>query len=116
MATGAIEVIIDTARVLNRSETPPFEIEAGIDTDELTRMKWRFLDIRRPEVLAALQLRDRVTQRFRKSLEHRGFMEVETPILGRSTPEGARDFVVPSGSTRASTTLCPSPPSSTNSS
>ncbi len=96
METGAIEVIIDTARVLNRSETPPFEIEAGIDTDELTRMKWRFLDIRRPEVFAALQLRDRVTQRFRKSLEHRGFMEVETPILGRSTPEGARDFIVPS--------------------
>jgi aspartyl-tRNA synthetase len=96
METGDIEVVITAARVLNASETPPFEIEAGIDTDELTRMKWRYLDIRRPEVLAALQLRDRVTQRFRKSLEHRGFMEVETPILGKSTPEGARDFIVPS--------------------
>jgi aspartyl-tRNA synthetase len=84
------------ATVLNRSETPPFEIEAGIDTDELTRMKWRYLDIRRPEVAAALVLRDRVSQRFRKSLETRGFIEVETPILGRSTPEGARDFIVPS--------------------
>ena len=96
MPTGEVEVIIHGAEVLNRSETPPFEIEAGIDTDELTRMKWRYLDIRRPEVLAALELRDRVTQRFRKSLEKRGFMEVETPILGKSTPEGARDFIVPS--------------------
>jgi len=96
MATGEIEVIVTSASVLNRSETPPFEIEAGIDTDELTRLKWRYLDIRRPEVLAALQLRDRVTQRFRKALEHRGFVEVETPILTKSTPEGARDFIVPS--------------------
>jgi aspartyl-tRNA synthetase len=96
MATGEVEVVITAAEVLNRSQTPPFEIEAGIETDELTRMKWRYLDIRRPEVLAALQLRDRVTQRFRKSLEQRGFMEVETPILTKSTPEGARDFIVPS--------------------
>jgi len=96
MPTGEIEVAVTAATVLNRSETPPFEIEAGIDTDELTRLKWRYLDVRRPEVLAALQLRDRVTQRFRKSLEHRGFMEVETPILTKSTPEGARDFIVPS--------------------
>ena len=96
MPTGEVEVVIREATVLNRSETPPFEIEAGIDTDELTRLKWRYLDIRRPEMLAALQLRDRVTQRFRKSLEHRGFMEVETPILTKSTPEGARDFIVPS--------------------
>ncbi len=96
MPTGEVEIVIREAEVLNRSETPPFEIEAGIDTDELTRLKWRYLDIRRPEMLAALQLRDRVTQRFRKSLEHRGFMEVETPILTKSTPEGARDFIVPS--------------------
>ncbi len=96
MPTGEVEVIITAATVLNRAETPPFEIEAGIDTDELTRLKWRYLDIRRPEVFSALQLRDRVTQRFRKSLEHRGFMEVETPILTKSTPEGARDFIVPS--------------------
>jgi aspartyl-tRNA synthetase len=96
MATGAVEVLMTSATVLNRSETPPFEIEAAIETDELTRLKWRYLDIRRPEVLAALQLRDRVTQRFRRALEHRGFMEVETPILTKSTPEGARDFIVPS--------------------
>ncbi|TLM98898.1 MAG: aspartate--tRNA ligase [Actinobacteria bacterium] len=96
MPTGEVEVVVTGATVLNRSETPPFEIEAGIDTDELTRLKWRYLDIRRPDVLSALVLRDRVTQRFRKSLEDRGFMEVETPILTKSTPEGARDFIVPS--------------------
>ena len=96
MSTGEVEVIIHSAEVLNRSDTPPFEIESGIDCDELTRLKWRYLDIRRPEMLSALVLRDRVTQRFRKSLEHRGFIEVETPILTKSTPEGARDFIVPS--------------------
>jgi aspartyl-tRNA synthetase len=96
LATGEVEVVITGTTVLNESLTPPFEIEAGIETDETTRLKYRYVDIRRPEVLAALSLRDRVTQRFRKSLEHRGFMEVETPILGRSTPEGARDFLVPS--------------------
>ncbi len=96
LATGEIEIIATEVTVLNRSETPPFEIEAGIETDELTRMRWRYLDIRRPEVLAALMLRDRITQRFRRSLEHRGFVEVETPMLGKSTPEGARDFIVPS--------------------
>ena len=96
MSTGEVEVIINSAEVLNRSDTPPFEIESGIDCDELTRLKWRYLDIRRPEMLSALVLRDRVTQRFRKSLEHRGFIEVETPILTKSTPEGARDFIVPS--------------------
>lgn len=96
MATGEVEVIITEATVLNTSETPPFEIEPGIDTDEVTRMRYRYLDIRRPEVFAALALRDRVVQRFRRSLEGHGFMEVETPILGKSTPEGARDFIVPS--------------------
>ncbi|HEX9093992.1 MAG TPA: aspartate--tRNA ligase [Coriobacteriia bacterium] len=96
LATGEIEVAITSATVLAEAVTPPFEIEAGIETDEVTRLKYRYVDIRRPEVLAALTLRDRVTQRFRRSLESRGFIEVETPILGRSTPEGARDFLVPS--------------------
>jgi aspartyl-tRNA synthetase len=95
MVTGEVEVEIHDAKVLNRSETPPFEIEAGIETDELTRLRWRYLDIRRPEVLSALMLRDKVTQQFRRSLEDRGFIEVETPILTKSTPEGARDFIVP---------------------
>jgi len=96
LATGEIEVIITSAVVLNTSETPPFEIDSAIETDETLRLKYRYIDLRRPEVLDSLMLRDRVTQRFRKSLEHRGFIEVETPILGKSTPEGARDFIVPS--------------------
>jgi aspartyl-tRNA synthetase len=96
LATGEIEVIVTAVEVLAESLTPPFEIEAGIETDETTRLRYRYIDVRRPEVLAALELRDRVTQRFRKSLGERGFIEVETPILTKSTPEGARDFLVPS--------------------
>ncbi|MBC7266971.1 MAG: aspartate--tRNA ligase [Coriobacteriia bacterium] len=96
LATGEVEVLVTDAEVLNRSETPPFEVESAIATDETLRLKYRYIDMRRPEVLDALVLRDRITQRFRKSLEHRGFIEVETPMLGRSTPEGARDFIVPS--------------------
>jgi len=96
LATGAVEVIITSAEVLNSSETPPFEIDSAFETDETLRLKYRYIDIRRPEVLDSFLLRDRVTQRFRKSLEHRGFLEIETPILGKSTPEGARDFIVPS--------------------
>ena len=96
MATGAVEVVVGSVTVLNTAETPPFEVEDGIDTDETTRMRYRYIDIRRPEMLSALVLRDRVTQAFRRSLGDRGFMEVETPILTKSTPEGARDFIVPS--------------------
>ncbi len=96
MVTGAIEVAVETVTVLNTAETPPFEVEDGIETDETTRMRYRYVDIRRPEMLAGLLLRDRVTQGFRRALESRGFVEVETPILTKSTPEGARDFIVPS--------------------
>jgi len=96
LATGEVEVIITSAEVLNRSETPPFEIEVASETDEALRLKYRYIDLRRPEMLDALLMRDRVAQRFRKSLEQRGFVEVETPILTKSTPEGARDFIVPS--------------------
>jgi len=96
LVTGAVEVIVTEAEVLNSSETPPFEIDSALETDETLRLKYRYIDIRRPEVMETFLLRDRVTQRFRKSLEHRGFLEIETPILGKSTPEGARDFIVPS--------------------
>ncbi|MHB1341776.1 MAG: aspartate--tRNA ligase [Coriobacteriia bacterium] len=96
LATGEVEVVISSAEVLNTSETPPFEIDSAIETDETLRLKYRYIDLRRPEVLNSFVLRDKVTQRFRKALEHRGFLEIETPILGRSTPEGARDFIVPS--------------------
>ncbi|MDR2714712.1 MAG: aspartate--tRNA ligase [Coriobacteriales bacterium] len=95
MLTGEIEVLIDEVQVLNAAKTPPFPIEDGIDTDELTRLRWRYLDIRRPEVLSALKLRSTVTAALHTALNARGFIEVETPIMGRSTPEGARDFLVP---------------------
>ena len=95
LSTGAIEIEATSMQVLSESKTPPFAIEDGIDTDEITRMRWRFLDIRRPEVLNALKLRSDVTRAMRNALGDRGFMEVETPVLGKSTPEGARDFIVP---------------------
>ena len=96
MATGQIEVLAKKLSVLNTSVTPPFAIEDGIETDETTRMKWRYLDIRRPEMFEALHLRHKVAQAMRTALNERGFLEVETPILANSTPEGARDYIVPS--------------------
>lgn len=96
MATGEIEVLASSLEVLNTSVTPPFSIEDGIETDETTRMKWRYMDLRRPEMYANLKLRHDVAQAMRKALNERGFIEVETPILANSTPEGARDFLVPS--------------------
>ena len=96
MVTGEIEVLASELEILNTSVTPHFSIEDGIETDETTRMKWRYLDLRRPEMYATLLLRHQVAQAMRQSLNKRGFLEVETPILANSTPEGARDFLVPS--------------------
>ncbi len=96
MATGQIEVLASSIQVLNKSITPPFAIEDGIETDETTRMKWRYLDLRRPEMHANIKLRHTVAQAMRRALDERGFLEVETPILANSTPEGARDYIVPS--------------------
>lgn len=96
MATGEIEVLARSLQVLNTSVTPPFAIEDGIETDETTRMKWRYMDLRRPEMFNALKLRHTVAQAMRAALNKRGFIEVETPILANSTPEGARDYLVPS--------------------
>ncbi len=96
MATGEIEVLASKVRVLNESVTPPFSIEDGIETDETTRMKWRYMDLRRPEMYNNLRLRHTVAQAMRAALNERGFIEVETPILANSTPEGARDYLVPS--------------------
>ena len=96
MVTGEIEVLATSVEVLNTSVTPHFSIEDGIETDETTRMKWRYLDLRRPEMYANLLLRHKVAQAMRQALNERGFIEVETPILANSTPEGARDYLVPS--------------------
>ncbi len=96
LATGEVEVLTDSAQVLNTSVTPPFQIEDGIETSEDTRLRYRYLDIRRPEMMANLRLRSDFTFAIRQALHNREFMEVETPSLFKSTPEGARDFIVPS--------------------
>jgi len=94
--TGDIEVLVETLKVLNTSKTPPFTIENNTDGGEDIRMKYRYLDIRRNPVKESLLFRHRVSMEVRNYLSKNGFIEVETPYLIKSTPEGARDFVVPS--------------------
>ncbi len=96
MNTGDIEVIVSEMSVLNAAKTPPFTIENESDGGEDVRMKYRYLDLRRPVVQENIMLRHRVAQESRRYLNEMGFLEIETPFLIRSTPEGARDFVVPS--------------------
>ncbi|MGH2830496.1 MAG: aspartate--tRNA ligase [Actinomycetota bacterium] len=96
LPTGEIEVRARTVQVLSPSQTPPFVIEDGVDADEVTRLKYRYLDLRRPEMQRILRLRHRVGKGIRDYLDARGFVHVDTPDLTRSTPEGARDFLVPS--------------------
>ena len=94
--TGEIEIILDTVKILSRSEIPPFTIEDNTDGGDEIRMKYRYLDLRRTAVRQNLELRHRMTMEVRRYLDSLGFLEVETPMLIGSTPEGARDFVVPS--------------------
>ena len=96
MPTGDIEIKVDSINILNRSVTPPFTIEENSDGGEDIRAKYRYLDLRRPPLQKALALRHRLAQEVRNYLDAQGFMEIETPYLIKSTPEGARDFVVPS--------------------
>ena len=96
LATGEVEVLCTRVEVLNTSKTPPFQIEDHIETSEDLRLKYRYLDIRRPKMMANLKLRSDFTFALRQALHDRAFMEVETPALFKSTPEGARDFIVPS--------------------
>lgn len=96
MATGDVELRAIALEVLNRAETPPFPVEDGVKASEDLRLKYRYLDLRRPEMTAKLVTRSDVTFRIRQVLHEEGFLEVETPILTKSTPEGARDFLVPS--------------------
>ena len=96
MPTGEIEVVVRSWKLLNTSKTPPFIIEDRVDPGEALRLQHRYLDLRRPKMAANLRLRHRVTQAVRRYLDESGFVEVETPILTKSTPEGARDFLVPS--------------------
>lgn len=94
--TGEIEVIAESLKVLNKSEIPPFTIEDNTDGGDDLRMKYRYLDLRRPCVRQNLELRHKMAFEIRRYLDSEGFLEIETPILVKSTPEGARDFVVPS--------------------
>ncbi len=95
LPTGDIEIIASDVKILNKSEIPPFTIEDNTDGDDL-RMKYRYLDLRRPCVRKNLELRHKMAFEIRRYLDSKGFLEIETPILVKSTPEGARDFVVPS--------------------
>ena len=94
--TGEIEIKVESINILNKSVTPPFTIEENSDGGEDLRAKYRYLDLRRPPLQRALALRHRLAQEIRSYLDGQGFMEIETPYLIKSTPEGARDFVVPS--------------------
>jgi aspartyl-tRNA synthetase len=96
LANGDIEVAADSVTVLNPSRVPPFSISDDTNVDESLRLKYRYLDLRRPEMAENLTLRHRVIKHIRDYLDDRGFLEVETPILIKSTPEGARDYLVPS--------------------
>ena len=96
LATGEIEIRANSLRVLSESETPPFPIEENSKTREEVRLKYRYLDLRRPDLQKNLILRSKVAVLVRQFLADEGFLEIETPILNKSTPEGARDYLVPS--------------------
>ena len=94
--TGNIEIEVNDLRVLSKSETPPFEITENCQTSELTRLKYRYLDLRRPDLQKNILMRHKITKITRDFFDENGFVEIETPILIKSTPEGARDYLVPS--------------------
>jgi len=96
METGDIEVLAESLTILNRAKTPPFYIEDGIDVDETLRLKYRYLDLRRPEMQKVFKTRHQITQIMRNFFDSHGFYEIETPVLIKSSPEGARDYLVPS--------------------
>jgi aspartyl-tRNA synthetase len=96
LATGEVEVAAGEIEVLSEADTPPFPVEDGVEVDETLRLTYRYLDLRRPEMTRVLRLRHRVFTSVRRYFDARGFVDVETPMLTKSTPEGARDFLVPS--------------------
>ena len=110
LPTGEIEITARSLEVLSPSETPPFIVEDGVDVDDVTRLKYRYIDLRRPEMQHGLRLRAKVVGEIRSYLDARGFTEIETPILFKSTPEGARDFLVPSRLQRGSFYALPQSP------
>ncbi|WP_019530679.1 aspartate--tRNA ligase [Dasania marina] len=96
MATGAIEVLGKELEIFNAAATPPFQLDEHISVGEDVRLKYRYIDLRRPEMLEKLKLRSRITSSLRSFLDANGFLDIETPILTKATPEGARDYLVPS--------------------
>ncbi len=96
LPSGAIEVKVKHLRILNRTETPPFQVDGAVDASETLRLKYRYLELRRPQVFGAFRKRHRITSCIREYLNRESFIEVETPFLTKSTPEGARDYLVPS--------------------
>ena len=96
LATGEIEVMVNELRILNSSETPPFPLDEDIDISDNLRLQYRYLDLRRPEMAANMVMRHKAVQAVRTYLDEHGFLDIETPMLTRSTPEGARDYLVPS--------------------
>ena len=96
LKTGDIEVIASDIRILSESETPPFPIEEGSQTKEDLRLRYRYLDLRRPDIQRNMMMKSKVSMLLRNFMEQEGFLEIETPILTKSTPEGARDYLVPS--------------------
>jgi aspartyl-tRNA synthetase len=95
LATGEVEVVVDRLEILAAAETPPFFPEDDLEVDETLRLKYRYIDLRRPKMYGNLLMRHQVVQAVRRYLGEQGFIDVETPILTKSTPEGARDFLVP---------------------
>ncbi|MGI6343798.1 MAG: aspartate--tRNA ligase [Bacillota bacterium] len=110
LATGAVEVVVGDLEVLNTAQTPPFYIQPDLDADETLRLKYRYLDLRRPDLQQALITRHRVARAVRDYLDQNGFLEIETPLLTRSTPEGARDYLVPSRVNRGAFYALPQSP------
>jgi aspartyl-tRNA synthetase len=96
LATGGVEVLADEIRILSEARTPPFPIEDDVATSEDIRLKYRYLDLRRPKMQRNIRLRHKLTMEIRRYLDEQGFLEIETPFLTKSTPEGARDYLVPS--------------------
>jgi len=96
LKTGAIEVMVDELRILNKSKTPPFPLDEEVEVSDQLRLTYRYIDLRRPQMAEALVLRHKACQAIRACLNEQEFLEIETPVLTRSTPEGARDYLVPS--------------------